>query len=126
MTCKDCIHYDNKIQETVGRVEFHICSFPDKLIEWKWVKNIDKPCDEFVSKDGTFYEGTEHCPKCGKPVDKWGLCNECECVGNALDALDKMRDATSEELEGISNYIRSISKPTGYSFYDSWESVTNE
>ena len=45
MTCKDCIHYDNKIQEKTGIVEYHICS-RDSL-RWKWVKNIDKPCKQF-------------------------------------------------------------------------------
>ena len=92
MTCKDCIHYDNKIQEKTGKVEYHLCTEDEP--NWKFVKNIDKPCKQF------------------------------ECVGNALDALDKMRDATPEELESVDNYIKSISKPTGYNFYDSWESVS--
>ena len=94
MTCKDCIHYDNKIQEKTGIVEYHLCT--EKEPKWKFVKNTDKPCKQFVSKDGTYHDGTYHCPKCGKAVDKWGLCNECECVGNALDALDSCWDEVSK------------------------------
>ena len=29
-----------------------------------------------------------------------------------------MRDATKEELEGVDNYIKNISKPTGINFFD--------
>ena len=37
--------------------------------------------------------------------------------------LYKMIDATPEEIEGVNNYIKSISKPTGYNFYDSCGSM---
>lgn len=33
----------------------------------------------------------------------------------------RMRDATKEELEGVDNYIESISKPTGVNFFDEIE-----
>ena len=45
MTCKDCIHYDNKIQEKTGIVEYHICLMDS--LRWKWVKNTDEPCKQF-------------------------------------------------------------------------------
>lgn len=61
--------------------------------------------------------GTDFCIYLLKKCPKEN--KDCTCCG-----LYKMRDAISEELEGINNYIRSISKPTGYSFYDSWESVS--
>ena len=52
MTCKDCIYYDNKIQEKTGIVEYHICS-RDSL-RWKWAKNIDKPCKQFERKENSW------------------------------------------------------------------------
>lgn len=67
MTCQDCIHDCKK-------------------------ENI---CDNYADRDGLYSNGTWHCPRCGKEVSAWGLCNECEnvyltheSVGNALDALD--------------------------------------
>ena len=50
MTCKDCIHDCKK-------------------------ENI---CDNYADRDGLYSNGTWHCPRCGKEVSAWGLCNECE------------------------------------------------
>ena len=35
----------------------------------------------------------------------------------AKESFGEMRDATEEELEGINQYIKSISKPTGVDFF---------
>jgi len=73
MTCKDCIHLQQNTCDHYG-IEVDADAY--------------RICADMVSKDGTYHNGTDHCPKCGKPVSEWGLCDECECVGNALDALD--------------------------------------
>ena len=82
MTCKDCIHY-NSINATEGRC--------DKMTYLGIVDVVNaeyKSCKEYEDKDGLYSDGTWHCPRCGKAVSEWGLCDECECVGNALDALN--------------------------------------
>ena len=94
MTCKDCNYY-KPINEKEGKCK--------------------SPMDAYYGFDTTVVGDLGKC-EYFKPTQN--------SVGNALDALDKMRDATSEELVGINNYIRSISKPTGYSFYDSWDEVS--
>ena len=88
-------------------------------------------------KDCAYYKPiNDNEGKCNSPMDAYygfdttmvgdlGKCDYFKPTDNSVgNALDKMRDATPEELEGINNYIRSISKPTGYSFYDSWDEVS--
>ncbi len=89
MKCNDCIHY-NSISDTEGRCLKMTYSGIIDIVDAD-----SKVCPECVSKDGTYHNGTEHCPRCGKAVSEWGLCDECEnvyltheSVGNALDALD--------------------------------------
>lgn len=65
MTCKDCIHLQPNTEH---------CNEYDIEVD----VNPYRICAEMVSKDGTYHNGTDHCPKCGKPVPQWGLCDECE------------------------------------------------
>lgn len=63
MTCKDCIHLK---QNTCDHYNIEVDADAYRI------------CAEMVSKDGTYHNGTDHCPKCGKPVPQWGLCDECD------------------------------------------------
>jgi ubiquitin C-terminal hydrolase len=72
MTCKDCIHY-NSINATEGRC--------DKMTYLGIVDVVNaeyKSCKEYEDKDGLYSDGTWHCPRCGKAVSEWGLCDECD------------------------------------------------
>ena len=76
MTCKDCKYY-KPINDKEGK-----CNSPMDAyygFDTTVVGDLGK-CDYFISKDGTYHNGTEHCPRCGKAVDKWGLCGECESL----------------------------------------------
>jgi len=88
MTCKDCIYYDNTIIDFVGNsdIEYHVCKHGDY---WKAVKNTDKPCKHFKNNDGTYDNGSWHCPRCGRPVPKWGLCDECSRLYDSWDEVSK-------------------------------------
>ena len=46
--------------------------------------------------------------------------------GKEYEGAIKMREATTEELESVNNYIKSISKPTGVNFWDEIESEDKE
>ena len=90
MTCKDCIHYQK---------ENEYCDSFDANVR----KGDGYDCPNYADRDGLYSNGTWHCPRCGKPVDVWGLCNECEevylthnSVENALDALDSCWDEVSK------------------------------
>lgn len=63
MTCKDCIHLKQNTCDYYG-IEVDADAY--------------RICADMVSKDGTYHNGTDHCPKCGKPVPQWGLCDECD------------------------------------------------
>lgn len=41
-----------------------------------------------------------------------------EIITNSYPVCIVMRDATSEEIRGVNDYIESISKPTGENFFD--------
>lgn len=43
--------------------------------------------------------------------------------GKEYEGVIKMREATTEELESVNNYIKSISKPTGVNI---WDEIENE
>ena len=49
-------------------------------------------------------------------LDEVGSSSRLEADATAL--FGTMRDATSEEQEGVNNYIKSISKDTGVNFFD--------
>ena len=66
MKCEDCIHY-----KSIGT----LC---DKYIYPEERNN--EPCKHFENNDGTYSNGTWHCPRCGVPVSKWGLCMDCEIL----------------------------------------------
>ena len=47
----------------------------------------------------------------------------CKFLANLMDVLEKqvqepMRDATEEECKSVKDYVESISKPTGFNFYE--------
>ena len=48
------------------------------------------------------------------------MCSEC-CNSSIRDFLSQMRDPTPEENKSISDYISSISKPTGLNVFDMLE-----
>ena len=88
MTCQDCKYFNPNIRIKPEWVNQGLC---EKRLTNGYAEypSFDcEICDMFEDKDGTYHDGTEHCPRCGKAVSEWGLCNECECVGNALDALN--------------------------------------
>lgn len=73
MTCQDCIHY-----KSIGT----LC---DKYIYPEQRNN--EPCDFFINNDGTYENGSWHCPRCGKIVEVAGLCYECDkwLMDNPID-----------------------------------------
>lgn len=56
--------------------------------------------------------GDYMCPSCktGTVLDPYGNATICPCL------MYNMRDATKEEQDGVNNYIKSISTPTGILF----------
>jgi hypothetical protein len=76
MTCKDCIHLQPNTEH---------CNEYDIEVDVKPYRI----CAEMVSKDGTYHNGTDHCPKCGKPVPQWGLCDECDRLYDSWESVSK-------------------------------------
>ena len=74
MTCKDCIHLQ---QNTCDHYNIEVDADAYRI------------CADMVSKDGTYYNGTDHCPKCGKPVPQWGLCDECDRLYDSWESISK-------------------------------------
>lgn len=64
MTCENCIYYHS------------ISTLCDKYIYPEERQN--RVCSMFTYNDGTYYNKIWHCPKCGNPVEKWGLCDICK------------------------------------------------
>ena len=80
MTCKDCIHHHDY---SIGNK--NIC---DRYDGYCFVKDSENPvevCKDFINNDGTYENGSWHCPKCGKPVSEWGLCDECDSFELSAD-----------------------------------------
>ena len=73
MTCQDCIHISTK---QVGKFDYFPIYACNKTSFY--VKGIAPPCKYFTYNDGTYHNGSWHCPRCGVPVSKWGLCMDCE------------------------------------------------
>ena len=88
MTCQDCKYFNSTEHIKPEWIGSNKCDKHTTDGYQEYVGKDSEVCEDFVSKDGTYHDSTEHCPKCGKAVSEWGLCNECECVGNALDALN--------------------------------------
>lgn len=87
MTCKDCIHLtDEKNTQFPDMENLQKCIVAKVDV---WVEPSCEPCELFVSKDGTYHNGTEHCPRCGRPVPKWGLCDECSRLYDSWDEVSK-------------------------------------
>ena len=88
MTCKDCIYFttEHLKPEWVGanRCDKHTA---DGYQEY--VSEDSEVCEDFEDKEGTYHNGTEHCPRCGRPVPKWGLCDECSRLYDSWDSIAK-------------------------------------
>ena len=87
-TCKNCIHFNKDIHPKPEWIGYNKCEKHTADGFQEYVGKDAEICEDYEDKDGLYSNGTWHCPRCGKAVSEWGLCNECECVGNALDALD--------------------------------------
>ena len=76
MTCKDCKHFTEEHNTQYTDLErFHLCNASKTPF---WVEGDCEICDNYADRDGLYSNGTWHCPRCGKEVSAWGLCNECE------------------------------------------------
>ena len=85
MTCKDCNYY-KPINDNEGKCNSPIDAYYG--FDTTVVGDLGK-CEYFVSKDGTYHNGTEHCPRCGRPVPKWGLCDECSRIYDSWESVSK-------------------------------------
>lgn len=88
MTCKDCKYFNKDIHLKPEWTGSNKCEKHAADGFQEYVGKDAEICEDYEDKGGLYSNGTWHCPKCGKAVIEWGLCNECECVGNALDALN--------------------------------------
>ena len=62
MTCKACIH-------SMGKRTLH-----DEYVQCSVYGTTNQYiCKLFENNDGTYFNGTWHCPRCGVPVSKWGV-----------------------------------------------------
>ena len=78
MTCKDCIHFTNElVADKYHRCDAYLSIGGVEVDGWTVLPENDT-CKLFECDDETYHDGTYHCPRCGKPVDVWGLCDECE------------------------------------------------
>lgn len=75
MTCKDCIYY-----KSIGT----LC---DKYIYPEERNN--EPCKHFKNNDGTYHDGSWHCPRCGAIVGSAGLCDECDKAVDSWESVSK-------------------------------------
>ena len=58
MTCKDCIHFDNNIENGIKDEMLYSCR-----ANLGFQKPSDEACMMFESEDGIYYDGTHNCPK---------------------------------------------------------------
>lgn len=103
MTCKDCIHLQ---QNTCEHYNIEVDADAYRI------------CAEMVSKDGTFHDNTEHCPKCGKPVSEWGLCDDCRKM------YEDMRCINDEECKAWDLLMAKNSICIITDECNSWESIS--
>lgn len=92
--CDDCIYtypdcpegeYDKELNEVLDLTQ---CG-----IAW---------CAYRVLNDGSYYDGSWHCHRCGKIVDVGGLCPECE---TKLSVFDKPRGFTIKSDDANIRYL---------------------
>ena len=116
MTCKDCIHFTNElVADKYHRCDAYLSIGGVDGDGWT-VLPENNTCKLFECEE-TYHDGTYHCPRCGKPVDVWGLCDECE-----MD-LYGMRHFTPEEQE-IKRKAYERDSVVLNPIDDSWESVS--
>lgn len=90
MTCKDCIHFTDEIIND----KYHLCDAyktiggTDRQDAWA-VSSTDGGCKLFVYNDGTYSNGTWHCPRCGAIVSNAGLCDECDKAVDSWESVSK-------------------------------------
>ena len=77
MTCKDCAYFNSTEHLKPEWIGSNRCDKHTADGYQEYVGEDSEVCEDFVSKDGTYHNGTDHCPKCGKPVPQCGLCDEC-------------------------------------------------
>lgn len=107
MTCKDCIHFGKEMN--IDDKTYHLCTDSGDLILEGEEDEDCEMCLFFQNNDGTYHNGTWHCPRCGKEVSVWGLCGKCEQVYS----IPKGGQVKPHMLQG---WV--------YEEDDSWESVS--
>jgi len=88
MTCEDCIHFTNKKVENMGDTDLVFCDAFDKdsvTRASQWANE----CKSFENNDGTYSNGTWHCPRCGAIVSNAGLCDECDKAVDSWESVSK-------------------------------------
>lgn len=78
MTCKDCIYFNSTEHPKPEWTGYNRCDKHQANGYQEYVGKDSEVCKDFEDKDGLYSDGTWHCPRCGKAVSEWGLCDECD------------------------------------------------
>ena len=89
MTCKDCTYFNSTEHLKPEWIGSNRCDKHTTDGYQEYVGKDSEICADFTSKDGTYHNGTDHCPKCGKPVSEWGLCDECDRLYDSWESVSK-------------------------------------
>lgn len=87
ITCEDCKYYGKEVN--IDDKTYHLCTDSGDLMTAEEEDDMFAMCGRFENNDGTYHHGTEHCGRCGRPTNAWGLCDECSRIYDSWDEVSK-------------------------------------